>query len=624
MGKRFLVFGDSHGVENLKAIREAGDKIGVDGYLFTGDKHYKLTSPITSMKGTKAESLAESFTNPSKFLEDAKKGVFSDKILEKIIEEDKKTSEVISRSAKSEKELFDSVFSDVDIVGVEGNWGREEDEASDGEVKDIGVKVLALSGGGPHPGNKSGNKRKGELSDNYEEDKPDFGKWRKAIKSSGSDINIMLSHISPSERWLTHPERSSEILERAIRSGEKSGFNPELYVHGHEHGADVRYDKELDAVVMRPGACGVNHNKGNPTFMTVEMDDDGKVASIDKYEIKSMLKGIMSIKLVESYSVNYDKKEIDKKEKDEDLIKEENIEILEKDLSVDKNYELMDTEMSFDFSGLSPEEKEELIEKDVAIFISYGEKVADEMEKIMNRSFNTFENSGGKNLRGLAGSVFDALADEAMKKYGANLDHIDDDFKKRMIKSALVRSIYGVGEGDIYSTISDDAKDIDSAKKNFSKLSGAGSKDVGEYYRDIFMKNLSKIDASHLQDIVDMYIPLNYERTEDLSIEDAKSLWITLYNQGILTPGDLSDYDAFESKKDFEKNKKTPDELSEMFRRKIAEEVVEEPGLQPEVVKDAQGNMYLRLNEDGSVMSKNDKEVVFGEKPSNDYQKLAA
>lgn len=576
MSKSYIVFGDSHGPENLNAIKKAYEELNLDSAIFTGDLHYKLFSDFSQHRASKAEKLKQSFRTKSILRQEAKKGTISQKILEDILKDDSETDKIISSVAKSNEESFNKIFSNTPHIKVKGNWDRIEGETKDSD------DITTLSGGGPFT---SRGKIKGATCDNPETQEP-LEEWQNKLREKPK--NILVSHVAPTDEELTHEERDSKFIYQNIMHMKSQGIDtPKTYIHGHEHSPEVRFDKDLDAVILRPGNSGIKHGADVPTFMTADIDDDKKLLAATKYEIRSRIDGLTNITAVEKYSINYENKEVNKVSIQKDIIKEADIKRLKTNLSLDKSQDFIEKGFSFDFKDdMDAKEKSMLLEKNISIVGYASEKASEEVSRTIIESVMLHDpaRTQKSDLKSLSKKIYEEFAKKAMKKFQADVSHIKDNTQKELIKDALVKAAYTTDKGEILFNLTYGSNNSEELMKKGKQLSSHVSKKVEDEYKRNLMEKLNDVDEKVYQEIIDYYLPLDVKRTSELSRQDAMNIWMNnIYEQGILTSKALEPYSyAFSKNKDYKANKKSGRELEEMFSDyKPKEEKEEETKKEP-------------------------------------------
>jgi hypothetical protein len=207
--------------------------------------------------------------------------------------------------------------------------------------------------------------------------------------------------------------------------------------------------------------------------------------------------------------------------------------------------------------------------------------------------------------------IYQELSNKALSKFNASIDHVPED-EQDFYRDIILQVAYGMEVGDVHKNLLKNIpEDRDSAGSWGKELIDSSSNNLSKRYQEYIFRDLK---ADDYQEMAEIYMPQNFERTGELLEQDAFQLWLKTYQHGLLTQGDMDEFsNAYSKKEDFEKNKKTKEDIADMFGFNVEDkleqykpkEVQKEDQLKdilPELisngliptVKDEFGNEYIK------------------------------
>ncbi|MBW2993556.1 metallophosphoesterase family protein [Candidatus Woesearchaeota archaeon] len=575
------LFSDIHGdLNNLEQIIKTFEHEGIDSAVFLGDGIHQVMSQMTVKRAQEGMAAREKLMQDSGLRKAMIKGKYSDKQIKRLADGYASGTGISKKIARADYSSIKNMLSRLnDYIVLGGNWDYKEiKEVFEGnylnaDTRELqGINFTGFSGGGSPTAMTIPDEI---LADNQRTKDYKFREWAKAFeKEDIANTNVFISHVPFTDGEGIEKETAVEHLKDMITALNRKSRDktPKVFINGHRHAPLVKYDKEINGFTINPGPGGKNHNEGIPTFMTAEFEDN-KLTRLFKYEIKSSLEGLSNVVLAEEYVLDYENRKVERNKKDETVISTADKKIFASNLDLDDNTELINKGISIKYAGLSNEEKDALLRRNIAVMFKNQEETQSLMKKIIeSAAFDSMKE--GKVTKDTIEKIYIKLAEEAMKKFNANIDHVKEE-DRDFYRDILINVAFGINSGELHYSLSkkipENSGEISSWGNNLVK---SAQNKLSNSYQNYLFRNL---EAEDFQKMAELYLPLDYERKGKLMKEEARSLWITTYQNGILTAGDLSEYKhAYKFTKDFEKNPKTKQELAGMFGFKTSEQQYEE------------------------------------------------
>jgi len=589
VGKYLGSFSDLHGdKQDEELIARTFKLLGIDSAAFLGDMVYETMTGPTKSDWTKAFQLRESLRTKKGLYDDIEKGLFSDEQLKQYVNAMGLGKSVSKKVAKKEYEDMKSILSGLELAILGGNWDYAEEiqEVFKGDYLNAssktvgGLKVLGFSGSGP-PSNSTIMTE--TLADNKNEQGNQYLTWNPALLSQEDlDVDIMISHVPFTDGKGIEMENGVEHLKQLVKQRKmqrrmqgKENDLPNVYMWGHRHGSgEVRYDEELEGFVVLPGCSSRNHHSAIPTFMVSEFDDDNKLVGVDKFEITSALPGFEEVRLVGHYSVDQESKEVEFEEKDEVILKNENLQEFDDNFSLDNNYNLTQGGMDLDYDILRDNsiELDLQVRKNVYVMFEETEKIS----KLLNETFlkvarnNLLDANDEVNTDNMDLAVDQAeeeLLKLACERLGSDYESLSSSKYAEFISRSLIKNVLGVDYGAAKSKLRmkkvESLADVSNWGADIAKQ---GSSSLSQSYQQMIFNDLNDDDY---QGMAESYIPDAYERVKPLQPGEGWSMWLKSFQEGYIGSGHLEETGAYQMKENYECKERTQEEMAEMFDFKI-------------------------------------------------------
>lgn len=580
MDKQIGLFSDIHGSwSNLEAIVKVFEKEGVKSTFFMGDALYETMGQFTIHQSQISQALKEQLRQESPIRNDILNGLFSNKQLQIFEEQYKNNKRLSKKIAKKEYETMKNILGNIDTIILGGNWDYTteiqevfKNSYINAQSKEIeGIKVTGFSGSGSGVGL---NFSEESLADNQRDEKYQFREWGKAFKD---DIisDIFISHLPFTDGEGVTKENGVEQLKSLYMNANMQDKNiPNILVSGHRHDqGDVKYDSELDAFIIRPGASSDNHNdSASPTFMIANFGNDNIIKSVNKYEIKSNIEGLKEVIMTSKYIINYKNKTVTKNKINTPIIEKINIPDLISNLQIDKNWCI--DKLDLNYSNLNIQEKDIQLRKNISAMFTIGKQQENEIKKATRKCNPKYIKKDKFDL-GFYFEITKHLSDAALKKYGANLDNIDKE-NQDLIKEVFIQAAYGISGSDIINILKESqANKIEEIASQIGQTSASNvQKKVQEKIFNTDERN--SLTTKDFQEMAELYIPQNFKANGKIG-NKAINLWIDTFQKGLLSSKDMEKYSQYYKKTtSYEVNKKNKTNLEDMFDFKYESKYVNE------------------------------------------------
>ena len=587
MAKRVGFFSDLHGDKrNLDAIVRTLELKGVTSIASLGDMLYDTQTAETLsnlQRATKARTLIGQ-ENPMR--EEVLDGNFSDEQLQRLAGDYEFARSTTKKIAKADYSDFKGQLEDFDIAILGGNWDhREEIQEVFGENylnatnKSLeGVDFLGFSGGGLQPVQSFGPET---LADDQDTERYEFRKWMKKL-GSGSPLgaDVLISHLPFTSGWNVKQDNATEHLKEAVLMRKKAGLDtPDVYMWGHSHQeATVEYNEELGGFKVMPGVAGNTHASGNyGTFIISEFNDDNKLVAVDEFKIYNSVAGLIDVELAGRYELDYENKDVEYTEIGESVINEFQPTGFRDNLTLDDNVSLKQRGFNLKYEGLDAKEKDLVLRQNLTLIKDFAKETSEKLKGFI-------DDAKRKMLCGRAADAelsYDDVcfaANEVQDKFSesaADIMHVDlsrftNDIEQRMVRNSLVEAVYGIKSHVVNYALTEVKKD----KMDAESVSGkwALEKELVGHVRQSIEKILPEqikqdLEAEDYQEMIDeLYLPLNMKRKRDLTLDEASQLWDNANEVGLLSYGSLESTGLFEEIEGFTPNRKTAQELEDMFQ----------------------------------------------------------
>lgn len=608
MAKSIGMFSDLHGdKQSLELIVKTLKYLGVDSTLFLGDMVYKTMSQYTTHENQKASKIRELLRQESPLRKELLDGNFSDEQLQMYSDIHKHAKNVGNKISKAEYEDFQQTLSGLDYTILGGNWDYREGiqevfgdrylNASSRET--AGLNVLGFSGGGG-PVNLSASTE--TLADDKRNQGNQFQTWGQALINIEQNLeaDILISHVPFSDGEGVEQENAVEQLKglvkdrriRRARAGLEDDL-PEVMMWGHRHSSgDVKYDEELKSFVVIPGCSSRNHNYSNPVFMVSEFDDNNKLIGARKFEIYCTLAGLGEVHEVGYYSINYETKEVEFEERNNVIVKDHNLSEFSYNLDLDDNFALTQQGLNVKYDILRDNsvELDLQVRKNIQIWFKESEEISGKIDETASdvalRNLLVNGELNADNLYNAVEEVELELFKLACKKMGANYDVLKDSEDVEFIRPGLIKSVLGVDYAAIMNLRNVKLKSKDDISMFGRGLGKSASENLNAKYQEHIFKDLEEED---FQAMAEAYIPACYERTKDLTMNrEGFNLWIKSFQEGLITSDVVEETGAYKKKEGYVANKKTKEDLAEMFdfNQGDEKELADAPAAVPEELRD--------------------------------------
>ena len=176
-----------------------------------------------------------------------------------------------------------------------------------------------------------------------------------------------------------------------------------------------------------------------------------------------------------------------------------------------------------------------------------------------------------------AQEVQDKFSESAAEIMGVDLSKFTNDVERRMVRSTLVEAVYGVKNHLVKYALTE----IKGSSLDAESISGkwALEKELVGHVQESIEKTLPEqikegLEAEDYQEMIDeLYTPLNMKMKRDLTLQEASQLWNNANEIGLLSYGTLESSGLFEEVEGFTPNKKTAQELEDLFQlRKLSDD----------------------------------------------------
>jgi predicted phosphodiesterase len=576
MTKRVGIISDVHGDKQNESLAvRTFQQLGIDSAMFLGDAIYNTMSDTTSSDLSKSYAMRTQLRQDSQFRKDVMKGLFSDEQLEKIVSSIETGKSVGKRIAKAEYQDMQSAFSSLDMAVLGGNWDyRDEmteifgDDLLNATAKELnGLKVLGFTGGGS-PTIKTATTE--TFADDKNEQGNQYETWaQKLMSQEPLNADVLISHVPFTDGEGMEKENAVEHLKNLVLRRKEANLDvPNVLIYGHRHnGGEVKYDAEMDSFLVSPGSSSRNHNSALPTFMVSEFDDDNKLLSVDKYGIYSSLAGLSEVRLVATYVIDQENKEVDYQEKNEIVLQDIDPVQFRDNLSLDDNIQLTQAGLNVNYEPLkdSPKELDQLVRSNIAIMFKDTEKVSQEMNSVFSeiaiKYIETEERE--RNIEAAIEEAEVELGKLASQKVGADYSVIDSSPFAKFLRRDLMSVVLGTDVGKMSKSLYEqDLNTLDDVSGWGKSVVEESSNKLSNDYQRYMFKDL---EAENFQGMAECYLPAAYKRTTDLDEGAAFQLWLSTYKEGLMTSDKVEATNAYEKNEDYTARERTKENLAEMF-----------------------------------------------------------
>ncbi len=580
MARQIGLYSDIHGSwDNLEMIVKSFKNLGISNSVFLGDALYNTLSSLTVSDTQKALKIKDKLKQDSDLRKEVMKGYYSDKQLESVVDTLEKNTELSRKIAKSEYQRMKDYVKDMNSMILGGNWDYQDEikevfnhEYTNADVREMeGLKIAGFSGGGS-PVNV--NIPSLSLADNLHEEKPAYKEWAKILaKKQDLGAEVYVSHVPFTDGENVVKENAVEHLKEMLLKRKQAGLDtPRVLINGHRHtSGEVKYDEELDSFLVSPGAAGSSHNKNfAPSFMTAEIDEEDNLKKLFRYEIRSSLRGISDVILTKEFELDYNENKVKTKDRNETILSESSKQEFEDNLNQDPKHWLLGGKMTLDYRGLSFAEKDDLLRRNIGVMFKEIEDRQNELSDIIRTTASGISKSNKiLSKKDLADSAYKGIGDKALDILGGNIEHIGDEEDKDFFRDIALQTVYGLDIGSIFVTAADkNIENIDSVTHLADALAEESSSNLNKRYQNRLFDHTAEgnIKADDYQAMAEIYMPKNFKKTKDLGYKKTFNMWVKTYKEGLLTQGDMSEFEtAYEKDKNYKANKKTKKDIAEMF-----------------------------------------------------------
>jgi len=611
MTKRVGVFSDLHGdKQNLEVILKLFKQEGVNAVLGLGDYLYDTQTSLTEADSQAATQFRTMLSQESPLRQEVLDGHYSNETLERMAGKFQRGKEISKKIAKAEYIDINKQLAKFDHAVLGGNWDHRDEIAEvfqdnylNATTKNVADLMIAgFSGGGSQPIKAFSGET---LADNQETEEYEFRKWSELLLSKDQlEADIYISHVPFSDGRNVKKESAVEHLKESVLRRKKIGVpTPNVFMWGHRHGdGNVNYNEELEGFTINPGTSSRFHNETYfGSFMIANFDENNKLESVDKYHLHNSINGLANVELVGNYVIKDNKVEF--KEINKTIISEFNPQEFKDNLSIDSNYSLKSKGVSFNYSNLNVDEKDQLLRNNLSIVTDYATEASNDLKSIVNDvKAKLLQGKKGKikriDIDKAINEVYENYGQKAAEKLGINMLDVNPD-EKEFFYDIAINAAYSLAPGLIHYCLNVEDAEVDniSAKWNLEKemcnhVQKSVTNNLGE-------KVMNGLEANDYQEIVeDIYLPLNFKKKRDLTLEEARQLWDVTNQTKYLPVSVIKESGFYEEIEDFSGNKKTEEELKEMFQLDDINEIS---------LDKIDSNMFRKLVDNGEDIFKDEK-----------------
>lgn len=590
------VVGDIHG--NFGALELAinlFEREGIDHQYCTGDILGHYMAEATRDSANFSRKVYDDLHYPkSIYREGMEEGIWTPEQIERVSKPRGLALESLLRHSEESYRIFKRIAPNLRTVP-----GNHDIEKTMGEIlaenllKDEFIEVegmnWATTGGGGSAPDTTGGIREPFYCDDQDRGRVHSRKAQKLLlqprgqTQEENTLDALILHIPPPLKG-QHVDSYAIHVRDILLQRYKSGLPmPQLIIHGHHHSSSALIDWQtykdpasgdhFEALTFSPGVLTQKRVSASyGTFTTAEFDEKNRLAKVDEYRVYNTIAGIRKVVLHGEHTVDHDKKEVDFKTVNKTIFDEADKELFVESLELDKNYALHKKNLCIDYKGLNGVELDNLIKQNLAVSNHLVEIAVDDMKSVLDsvkNDWNTDAKDLGKKfswgeLQTKQREIADLLGDKAASNFGINIDEINcSEFESTFYRRALMRVWYGITFNDIQ-----EATDLKTQKYEDVPVSFGGSllkkvsETLGNQYQSHF---LSPLKAKEWMKAVEVYTPMNVERTRELDDKEGLQLYAKGLNSGLLTEEDVLTSGAYKKTKDFKANKLSLEEIDQKF-----------------------------------------------------------
>ena len=353
---------------------------------------------------------------------------------------------------------------------------------------------------------------------------------------------------------------------------------PGVIMSGHRHGTTrVEYNKELDTWWVQPGVSALNHNNGAyACFVITEFNDTTqKLERVKEYRIYNSIDGLQQVELHGIHTLDHNSKKVSFEKLEQKVIEEINLQRVEHNLKLDPTYTAMSAAFNPKFVDLTPQEKDTLLRQCLSRIDDKNHDIEEDITLIINsvrRNVLCGRNSlSNEAISEATDQIQEELAKKAAESFGINYSKAlsaMDETKAHFFKSVLTRMAFGISEDTVYQALDVSESQRNKIPHNWgSSLIQTAQKHITQTYQHHV---ISSLEAQDFQEMAEIHMPQNYERSRTLEKQEAISLWAHTYRSQtyfpkILTPADLEQTGAYKKNKNFTGTKRTKKDIADLL-----------------------------------------------------------
>ena len=610
-----VFIGDGHGnFQGFDIARRIADERGIARRTSLGDLTHELSASETKDAALRAEQFRAQLLpaighdgklTGSSLRKNIQKGLYSDETLAMFSQPRGAGLESLLNHGRHTYQLLYDI--DPTLEYVPGNWDVEEpmlevlgEKVHHNEfAAEDGMTVLYAGGGGA-PHTKAGVFSQGFFSDYPDKGishSHDLGKLLlkpRAETQEGNEIDMIVTHIPPPIEG-QHVDNYAQHFQEYLLQRNSLGLpTPKLIVNGHHHLSDAEVEfktymdkvsgKSVKILTFTPGILALEYNDSSHGAFCVAHFDEGtkQLVKVDEYHIHKTIDGTMKVNLHGEHDIDHESEKVTFTAINRPVLAEPWKEMFQKSTALDRNYALEGTSFNLQYEGLNGKALDQAIKHNLAVSGRYGEQARD----IVKAALDTVKERWleGKSLEDtftdsdvlkVQHEVADLLAREAAKIFSINIDELGfSGFDLGFYKNRLIRIMFGVNR-DLYGQAAEHIADLQEA----TKIDGKKYQDIpSDWGKELLVKAARTISGQGQSYFLpgikpemwtamvdEVYKPLSMERTRSLTLEEAKGLYISGINNGILTEEELQATGAYRKVPGFKANTKTDEQIDEMF-----------------------------------------------------------